>query len=377
MVGTFEFSIVRLVVGLGVLGYAAYSDLNSRMVRDRVWVPFALAAVVLMELEFFVEGAHWQYYLSAIPMFILFAIIFTRGVPYYFAILDIEDDPKKLDAFEKWVNGPDYEEKKRKERDKNARQEEKLKQEKSDLEAKNDEDDEETPREKRFFTLNYMASAALGLCAFLVVFYQITELDFSQRYIQVLTAMLMMVLGAVFFEIGLFRGGADAKAFIVLSMFCYTYPALGPLPVIQTGELEQTIFPFVLVILFNSVILYLFMPLYFLARNIKNGEFGGPAFIGYKMDIDKITQKSYVWLVEKIVNGKEKRLYFGSRDMYKTDEEEAEALKKDLELLKKAGKKRVWVTPQTPFMLPMTIGYALSFFVGNIMFSFLYWLIIG
>jgi len=353
--------MLRFFLGLGFLSYGAYSDLKSRMVKDRVWVLMAVAAIIIMEIEFAVQGAHWIYYLSAIPLFTLYSIIFTRGFLYYLLILDIEDDPKRLEEFEKWVNGPNYE---KKENNKNK--------------GSSDKDsEEETPQEKRFFNLNYLASAILGLISIIIVLYQISELGFSNLYMQILTSMLMMLLGAVFYQFGLFRGGADAKAFITLSIFCYSYPSLGAFPFIQTGELEQMLFPFVLVILFNSVVLYLFMPIVFLIRNLKNGDFGAPAFIGYKMDVDKISMKSYVWLVEKIIDGKEKRFYFGAKDNYDSDEDEEKALIRDIELLKNAGKKRVWVTPQTPFIVPLTVGFVLSFIIGNIMFSFLYWLIVG
>ena len=43
-------------------------------------------------------------------------------------------------------------------------------------------------------------------------------------------------------------------------------------------------------------------------------------------------------------------------------------LKEELQKLKTYGAKQVWVTPQIPFMITLTIGYAFAFLIGNIMF---------
>jgi prepilin signal peptidase PulO-like enzyme (type II secretory pathway) len=34
----------------------------------------------------------------------------------------------------------------------------------------------------------------------------------------------------------------------------------------------------------------------------------------------------------------------------------------------KKGIKNIWVTPKIPFMIPLLIGFILSFFVGDILF---------
>lgn len=38
-------------------------------------------------------------------------------------------------------------------------------------------------------------------------------------------------------------------------------------------------------------------------------------------------------------------------------------------LLKKAGKKELWVSPKIPFLVPLTVSYGLSFFLGSVLFA--------
>jgi len=39
--------------------------------------------------------------------------------------------------------------------------------------------------------------------------------------------------------------------------------------------------------------------------------------------------------------------------------------------LRAAGIDRAWVTPQIPFMVPLSGGFLLAFFVGNVLLGFL------
>jgi preflagellin peptidase FlaK len=46
-------------------------------------------------------------------------------------------------------------------------------------------------------------------------------------------------------------------------------------------------------------------------------------------------------------------------------------LTEDLARLRAAGVDRVWVTPQTPFMVPLFGGFILAFVVGNLLIGIL------
>jgi len=49
-------------------------------------------------------------------------------------------------------------------------------------------------------------------------------------------------------------------------------------------------------------------------------------------------------------------------------------LLRDIKALQKAGKKKVWVTPKIPFMVPMVAGYLLAFVAGNLIFGLIFWI---
>ena len=80
-------------------------------------------------------------------------------------------------------------------------------------------------------------------------------------------------------------------------------------------------------------------------------------FLGYKIDLYKAKER-FVWPLEKIEDGKIKISYLSMNknndDIYKKFEEE--------------GISNIWVTPKIPFMIPLLIGFILSFFVGDILF---------
>ena len=116
-----------------------------------------------------------------------------------------------------------------------------------------------------------------------------------------------------------------------------------------------------MIILFNAVILSIFIPLGFAIYNIFKRDIKFPhLFLGYKMDVNLVT-KRFVWLMEKVENGK----LFSILRASKADElkPEEEVIK-----LKEQGIKRVWVTPQITFMITLTIGFCFAFLIGNIMF---------
>ena len=69
-------------------------------------------------------------------------------------------------------------------------------------------------------------------------------------------------------------------------------------------------------------------------------------------------KNSFVWPLETIVKGKRKISYLSmnkkSDDIYK--------------MFEKKNILNIWVTPKIPFMIPLLIGFILSFFIGDILF---------
>ena len=180
----------------------------------------------------------------------------------------------------------------------------------------------------------------------------------SIPYFQHLFAIPIMMLAIVgMYMLDIIRGGADAKALISMSILFPFYPIVGPIPAIQGSELSSIVFPFSFTVLVNAaIIVAIIMPLGFLISNLAAGDLRFPnALFGRKMDVDSAKVR-HVWLMERIVNG---------THVFYTRPKREEDLVKELDLLKRAGFNRVWVTPKIPFMLPMLASLAVSAIVGN------------
>ena len=163
---------------------------------------------------------------------------------------------------------------------------------------------------------------------------------------------IMIIIFYFLFQVLPFFGGADVKALMSLAVLIPFEPRIIIFP------LWGSIMPPVWIILSNSVFIYLAIPLSLLLFNsLKNNLEFPYCLLGYKTDISKAKEK-FVWPLEKIVRGKRKISYFSMNkdinDIYTKFEER--------------GIKNVWVTPKIPFMIPLLIGFILSFFVGDILF---------
>jgi len=181
--------------------------------------------------------------------------------------------------------------------------------------------------------------------------------DYGTFTLQILMIFVMMVMAYVFYYARIFHGGADAKAFMCIAILMPFYPEtmLMPLP-----EMVQPVFPFAFTTLLNGCIILLFMPLYYLLRNLKSGDMDMPyALLGYKSRTDNLPK--FVWPMERLENGELVRSVAPKRDL---------DWDKEIEKLKKLDKK-IWVTPKIPFILPLLAGFALTFFLGNLFFVIL------
>lgn len=164
---------------------------------------------------------------------------------------------------------------------------------------------------------------------------------------------IWMILMYVFFQLRLIFGGADAKALMALGILVPLQPMISGYP------LWQSIMPFPWVILANSVILFLFIPVSLLAYNLCKRNIAFPyCFLGYMMDVEKAKAK-FVWPLEKIVNGERKFVYMPKEFDAEDEFEEFE----------KHGVKQIWVTPKIPFMIPLLAGFICSFILGDILFN--------
>jgi len=255
--------------------------------------------------------------------------------------------------------------------------------------------------------------------------------DFEFFYFRLLAIGVFIVIIYVLFYTGLLFGGADAKAMMAITLMMPFYPDEMSFPILAPDEIHALIITYPLSVLFNALFLFLFAPLGYLFLNIKERNFQLPAMLfGYKVPLHK-AKKKHVFLMEKVVNGEVKTSLFPSRtvslpklrtifldliekalkgdqqnlnklkkithiesleqeklrkmknDFERTDSEaiepyfentqlsEIRELIKDYELslLKERGKKEVWITPKIPFLVPLTLSYGISFFMGSVLFA--------
>lgn len=173
----------------------------------------------------------------------------------------------------------------------------------------------------------------------------------------------------ILFQLGVF-GGADAKSLIVLSIifpvypiftiFGYVFPLNAPLPFLKDF--------FAFGIFENAVLLTIVVPLGLALYNLSKMGFhiDKPlyAFIGYKTKISELSQKRHIKLIEGFEIENNKIKFYFKRGGVELDEEVINELKNASE--KGLIKDYVWVTPGLPFMIPITLGFFVAAFYGDL-----------
>jgi preflagellin peptidase FlaK len=201
------------------------------------------------------------------------------------------------------------------------------------------------------------------------VIYDVFTYGFQYLFWIIISTGLIFGFVYILFQLGVF-GGADAKSLIVLSIifpaypefiiFNSSFPVHDPLPIFRDF--------FSLGIFENAVLLTIVVPLGLAIYNIsKMGlHIDKPlyAFIGYKTRISELSDKRHIKLIEgfeKINN--EFKFYF-KRGGVELDEEVIKELKKASK--KDLIKDDIWVTPGLPFMIPITLGFYVAAFYGDL-----------
>ena len=183
------------------------------------------------------------------------------------------------------------------------------------------------------------------------------------------STVLSFALAFVFFRLGFF-GGADAKALMCIALLFPTHPA----PVILSqqfplfGSSVPTVFPFALTVLFNAAFLALAIPVSLVLRNLHSrglrkftGNFA-MSFVAYTVDVGRLRNMSFVRLAHAydVNDGNLKRRY--SPGGITLDE----AAIGRVEAYHAEGKisTDIWVTPEMPYMLFITLGFLASCLLG-------------
>ncbi len=300
-----DLSILRLLIGVIFIGYASYSDIRTRRVRNGVWIVLGLIGFIILAVDLSLRSdIGWGQYLIFISAGLLFYDVYIDRDP----ILD--------------ENG---------------------------------------------FHFVPMGLLIYGMAAIVLVLQGfLTYWDDRSLLMHLLTIPAMIILAHIFFQTGLLKGGADAKALMALAVLFPFYPDFLDFPLVatvsQTTEIMSILFPFSLVILMNSAILVIFVPLFFLAINAWRGNLELPqCMLGFKVNLKEFPK--HAWLMERVEDGDVRIVLFPRREG-NTDE--------DIKALLELGRERAWATPQLPFMVPMFLGTLVSFFIGNLVLAAIY-----
>jgi preflagellin peptidase FlaK len=296
--------MLRLLLGLVFLGIASARDLRTRKVPNELWFGMLAIGLIILEGGYFLLGVAPVLLLTPGPVLIIFFLIFMEG----------ELLPEGFSR-----------------------------------------------------SVNVGLDGGLLLVAVLTLWFEGKATGYSEDWVRAIHIPLMIFLAYLFYIVRLLHGGADAKALMGLAVLVPSYPVLEGLPLIVDLEPMTLIFPFVFVILLNSAIVTLLVPLGFAFYNLGKGDRSVLMFFGYRLELAKVPDR-FVWLMEKVEDGEIVTFIFPKRGGDKKE------LKKDLKALRKAGVERAWVTPKIPFMVPMFFGFIISFLVGNLVFGLVGWL---
>lgn len=301
------FAAVRLVAGAAFLAVAAASDVRTRRVRDPLWIAMGTSGLLLLAAEIALSYWYWNDWLYLLSAALLFTAVFY-GKP----ILD--EDGVRL----------------------------------------------------RPLRVLWLAVAALAFVAALLL-----PNPWASAYlpagavvlpdVALATVPVMLLAYQGFYQLGVLRGGADAKALLAVTLLVPLYPDASPFPLLVaspavTGAMH-VVFPFSLVVLADAAVLMLVVPLSYLAVNLARREFEWPVgFLGTKVPIDAIPE--HAWVMERIDDhGERYAVLVPSRDKDETAV---------IEKLRAAGATRIWVEAKIPFLLLLFLGFLVAFVVGNL-----------
>lgn len=150
------------------------------------------------------------------------------------------------------------------------------------------------------------------------------------------------------------------QALISLSVLVPFPPLLAPgLPPLSA------LAPAAVVAFSNGLIVAALFPLSVLIYNIVRRDFGLLMFLGaVKLRADRFDETIF-WPHLFIDDQGERntRLFLARISSREMDE--------NIARIRTLGAERIWVTPRLPFLIPIAIGYALAFFVGDLMLALL------
>jgi len=196
----------------------------------------------------------------------------------------------------------------------------------------------------------WLLMGGLGILLLVVQYFTI-----GFEMVQLVGIPIMILLAYLLFKVGIIFGGADAKALMALSFLVPFWPELN-----EFFPLCRSILPFPWVIFSNSIILFVFIPFILLFINAYRRDLEFPyCLVGYKMTIDD-AKRGFFWPLERIKENGRRGFVWNPMD---------DEIENEFDKLEKIGKKEIWVTPKIPFMIPLLIGFILSFTLGDLLYT--------
>ena len=181
--------------------------------------------------------------------------------------------------------------------------------------------------------------------------------------IAILAVAASILLARGLFEIGVLYGGADAKALMIAGLLLPVDSSPLWAPPIAAALLAY--YPFALTVLIDAALFAVVVPIAIAIRNLHAHEFSFPrGFTGYTIPVSELPDR-YVWIKDPTFNGTPTE----DEAEPQTTEEDRALRQRQAEELAKQGVKRVWVTPQLPFIIWILAGAVAALLLGNVVFD--------
>ncbi|MFI5418769.1 MAG: A24 family peptidase C-terminal domain-containing protein [Candidatus Lutacidiplasmatales archaeon] len=182
----------------------------------------------------------------------------------------------------------------------------------------------------------------------------------------VIAVFASVLLARALFELGILYGGADAKALMVAGLLVPLFPHPLWTPTANAGTL-LTFYPFALSLLMDAALFSLVVPVALLVKNLRAGDFVFPrAFTGFMIDVEELPDR-FVWLKDPTFE----RVLGEDEEEPETSEDDRRLRERQRDELRSRGVRRVWVTPQIPFLVLLTAGAVGAVLAGNVIFDIL------
>jgi preflagellin peptidase FlaK len=183
----------------------------------------------------------------------------------------------------------------------------------------------------------------------------------------VVAVLAVVVAARGLFELGVLYGGADAKALMISGLLV---PVLST-PLVFTpphAPSALSYLPFPVSLLTNAALFSIAVPLGLAIHNARRREFSfSKGFMGYSLAVEELPNR-FVWVKDPAVP------FDPSTDDAETSADDARERRRIARDLKARGIRRVWVTPQVPFLAVMAAGAVAAVLAGNLLLDAFLWI---